>query len=231
MKAGEPEKPTERQLAYAQRLGITVPPETNLREVSDLISVKVDEDRPAPATLLDFASRHGVPVTKYTGVSSLFTRLVDAAANRSRNEPLVTWFAFCVYCHLRGEDPRDPKTDPNADMFAEAAKKLMQNEAAVKSIRRYSASGLMRFREHTASDGFTSWGGSTNTIAYRQTVVALGERVGATKVSGRQEPTTATRSSNVNQGESAAPRRRLVPWVLLIAVLAIAAWWLHQLPT
>jgi hypothetical protein len=85
------EPPTERQLKYAKDLGISIPANATRADLSDLISVKVDRDKPSTTRHREFAKRFGVETTQYIGKKSLFRRIQSALV-----EPGRVCKEFCV---------------------------------------------------------------------------------------------------------------------------------------
>jgi hypothetical protein len=98
-----PDPPTERQISYANDLGITIPRDATKDELSDLISCSTDEDQPASPELLSLARSYGIETTRYTGERAVHGRIFNTLARPGREQELATWFAFNV---LKGR----PKT-------------------------------------------------------------------------------------------------------------------------
>jgi hypothetical protein len=64
--------PTDRQLSYAQALGITIPPDACLDDVSALISRAVDNDSEPNKGLIEYASNKGLTFSVYVGKKALY---------------------------------------------------------------------------------------------------------------------------------------------------------------
>lgn len=69
--------------------------------------------------------------------------------------------------------------DPDAEVIREIARQLVQDEAVVKSIRRYQGRDLVWFGEWTSPDGTVHNGGSNKTIAYKRASSLLREKASA----------------------------------------------------
>lgn len=77
---GEPNPPTERQLAFAKDLGISIPADATIDEVSDLISAHLEKDRLASDNHRRIASLFGAKFTRFTGKKQLYERIFDAVS-------------------------------------------------------------------------------------------------------------------------------------------------------
>lgn len=170
------ELPTERQIAYARDLGISVSAGATKEEVSDLIDARFQKDKPAALHFQAFAKRHGVLFTQYTGKKSLFDRLFARLCRLGREEDMTAWFVFRVYRELVGGKSDVTIKDPDAEVIREIARQLVQDEAVVKSIRRYQGRDLVWFGEWTSPDGTVHNGGSNKTIAYKRASSLLREK-------------------------------------------------------
>lgn len=174
-----PEPPTERQLAYAKDLGISVPSGASKEEVSDLIGAQLQHDKPAAPHYLALARRHEVPVTQYTGKKALFDRLFTRLCEPGREKDMTAWFVFRVYRELVGGKPDASIKDPDALVIQDITGQLVQDAAVVKSIRRHQGRELIWFGEWTSTDGVLHNGGSNQTLAYKRTSALLREKLGA----------------------------------------------------
>lgn len=165
--------PTERQLKYAADLGILVPANADIKDVSDLISAAVDNDKPSTLRHRAFAEYFGIKTTEYIGKKSLFNLIQSTLANGGRDRDLMSWFTYRVYRNLTNAADNTPINGPgDADIQAIAAT-LASNAKIVKSARRYEGKELIYFGEWTAPDGFVYSGGSKNTAAYKAAEASL----------------------------------------------------------
>lgn len=170
------EPATERQLAYAKDLGISVPPGATKEEVSDLIDARLNNDKAAAPHYQIIAKRYGVTSTRYTGKKNLFDRLYARLAKPGRELDMTAWFVFRVYRELVDGAPDAPVKDPNDGPIQEIARKLLEEAAVVKSMRRYQGRDLVWFGEWTSPNGTVHEGGSNNTIAYKRASTLLREK-------------------------------------------------------
>jgi hypothetical protein len=156
-----------------------VPTDATKEEVSDLIDARLQNDKPAAPQFQAFAKRHGVHFTQYTGKKSLFDRLFARLCRPGREEDMTAWFVFRVYRELvRGKSDVSIK-DPDAEVIREIARQLVQDDAVVKSVRRYQGRDLVWFGEWTSPDGIVHNGGSKKTIAYKRASSLLREKASA----------------------------------------------------
>ena len=170
------EPPTDRQLAYARDLGISIPADVTKQELSDLIGARLQKDKPAAPHFQAFAKRLGVAFTQYIGKKGLFDLLFTHLTKPGREEDMTAWFVFRVYRELvRGRSDTDIK-DPDDPVIREIARLLLQDKAVVQSIRRYQGRNLVWFGEWASPDGTVHHGASNQTIAYKRVSSLLRER-------------------------------------------------------
>jgi len=175
---GKPNPPSERQLAFAKDLGLDVPPDATSEEVSDLISVRLEKDKPANERHRSIAGLYGVKFTRFTGKRQLFDRIVNAVRRPTHEYDLAAWFTYRVYRYLvRGRD-NVPISSPDHPAIKEIAAQLATDDAAISSIRRYNAQDLLSFGQWTAPDGTLHTGGSKRTAAYDKAAALLKEKLG-----------------------------------------------------
>ncbi len=219
-----PEPPTERQLEYAKDLGINIPSDATKASISDLISLKVEKDKPSTARHRAFAEQYGIDVTKYIGKKALFDRIHASLSTQGRENELLAWFAFRVYRELTNGADDAPIDDPGNPLFHAIADELVSDEKIIKSIRRYRGRDLIWFGEWTAPDGGLHTGGSNRTMAYKQVASLLRERVPSLESLGRQKPKKDISSSISKDAGRASGCLSLVAIVVLLplGVVAIA---------
>lgn len=172
-----PDPPTERQLDYARDLGISIPVNATKDDLSDLISLKVDRDKPSTERHKKFGRAYGIEFTDYIGKKDLFNRIQAALIAPGREKELLSWFTFRVYRKLSGGVDDTPIEGPDDPVIQEIAEELVTDEKIVKSVRRYEGSELIWFGEWTSPDGYLYTGGSNRTAAYKQTSSILKQRV------------------------------------------------------
>jgi hypothetical protein len=163
-----PEPPTESQLAYARDLGLPIPQNATKADVSDLISVKVDRDKPSTPRHRAFAELFGLEATPYVGKRALFNRIQATLCEPGREKELLSWFTYRVYRELTGAKDDLPVQGPNDPLIIKIAESFVRNEQVINSIRRYKGGELIWFGEWTTPDGYVHQGGSNRTAAYKE---------------------------------------------------------------
>lgn len=167
------EPPTEPQLSYARDLGIIAPKNATKDEVSDLISRRVQKDKPASDTHKGFAIKYGVQFTQFIGKKDLFDRIMHTLKVPGREKELISWFIYRVYRELvRGQDDA-PIEGPENPLIQKIALELVNDVSVVKSVRRYDGREIIWFGQWTSPEGAVYQGGSNRTIAYKQAVSTL----------------------------------------------------------
>jgi hypothetical protein len=180
--------PTERQLEFANKLGIVVPHNASKEELSDLIDVKLQRDKPPSPVYRAFAERHGVRLTQYTGKKALFDRLFGRLVMPGREEDLLAWFVFRVYRTLAEGRPDAAITSPDDPAIRAIATDLATDPQVVGSVRRYEeGQRLIWFGTFTAPDGVVHQGGSTQTVAYKRAAELLRRTAPSELGGGRRE--------------------------------------------
>lgn len=170
-------RPTERQLAFANDLGIDVPSDATSEEVSDLISFQLEKDKPANERHRSIARLYGVKFTKFTGKRQLFEHIFNAVGRPTHEKELAAWFTYRVYRHLVQGADNVPIDGPDHPTIKQIAVQLVADEAILSSIQRYDAQDLLSFGQWIAPDGTLYTGGSKRTAAYEKTVALLKERL------------------------------------------------------
>jgi hypothetical protein len=162
-----PEPASESQISYARSLGVSIPENPNLEQMSDLISQKVDgiadswlvaRARNLGADL-DPAKIHGL------GYVSRSINLVLARDPAVRNQEMAFWYLHSVYRHrCRGSWSSPYDSGLNEETVRKLAADLVSNPRALKSM-------LRDYRNETYYDFLPFGDGSggtlnTHTIAY-----------------------------------------------------------------
>jgi hypothetical protein len=213
-----PEPPTDRQLAYAQDLGIKIPGDATKDELSDLISCKDDEDSKASPQLFAIANGYGVETTRYTGEGDVYTRIFSALSSPGREQELAAWFAFNVLKDRSSPRSAAVPDSPNEPQLNSVASKLVADPKVMQSIKRYSESGLLWFGERTDGDGYTRQGGSNRTAAYKAAAALIDTEFGLK---------TSTAATSKKTSRSPAPRevgatdKKSGPSIATIVIIAI----------
>lgn len=215
--ANDPEPPTERQLAYAQDLGITVPPGATFDEVSDLIDARLADDRNPPSVDdLEIARSLNIQYSRYTGKLELHNRIFAFLGKKGDANKLLQWFVYQVYRDLAGRTKLGgtPKRwdDP---VLAKIAAELADDPQVVKSVSQYAGQDLCQFGSHTLPGGEVAEGGSRRTIAYKRTAELLKKRV-----PGLFKP-AAGGANKPTPGQVSSEQSGCLGVVLLAAVLPV----------
>lgn len=218
-----PEPPTERQLAYAQDLGIKIPGDATKDELSDLISCKVDEDSKASPHLQSIANEYGVETTRYTGEGDVYTRIFSALSTPGREQELAAWFAFNV---LKGRSsPRSSAVpdSPNEPRLNSVASKLVADSKVMQSIKRYSKRDFLWFGERTDSEGYTRQGGSNRTAAYKATAALIDAEFGLKTSTAATTKKTSRTSAPRKAGATDKKSGPSIATIVMIAIIVLIA--------
>lgn len=159
--------PTERQIEYAGSLGIDIPNACTKSELSDLISVVVDKDKPCDTRHFDFAKIYAVDCTRYIGKKLLFDKIQEELIKPGNELNMISWFSFRVYRELVSGKINPELDDPRNTIFMSIAQELISDDKVIKSIKKYSGRNLIWFGEWTSPGGHLMSGGSIQTIAYK----------------------------------------------------------------
>lgn len=162
-----PDPATDSQLNYAASLGIFPPQGANKEEVSDMISVKEDRDKPASEHHKKIARGYGVSFTDYIGKKRLFDKIHEVLGTPGRESELAEWFTYRVYRELMKGASNTPITGPDDSAITMIGSQLANDPSVINSMRRYEGRDLIWFGVWTAPDGWTHTGGSNQTIAYK----------------------------------------------------------------
>jgi len=189
-----PQPPSEPQLEFARNVGINIPAGATADEVSDLLSIYQDRDKPATDRHRSFADYYEVETTRCVGKKKLFQLIFNKLSQSGNEQELATWFAFRVYREITNaadsaiaKHPMDPK-------LVAIGKQLAKDEKVLKSIRRYDGKDLIWFGEWTAPDGNTYSGGSNRTAAYKAASSALRAEFGLPVQKGKTERAESKKS-------------------------------------
>lgn len=224
-----PEPPTERQLGYAKDLAISIPATATKDDLSDLISLKVDRDKPATERHKNFGRIYGLEFTNYIGKKALFDRIQAALVTPGREKELLSWFTFRVYRGLAGGADSAPIASPNDPTIEEIAEELVADEKIIKSVRRYEGSELVWFGEWTSPDGYVHTGGSNRTAAYKQTSSLLKQRAKLPeKPRKRSSSSVQQRSCNTNATNEPKGCLSVVIIALAIPAVVLSIAWLGE---
>jgi len=223
------EQPTQAQLDYARDLGIDVPLEISKEDLSELIGIRTNRDKPPRAALLEFAEQYGVFYPDMIGKKSLFNRIFWALKTPGREVELCAWFAYRIYRSLVKGSILAGVTGPFEPEIQAVAEKLASQPKVVESICRYdNGADFIWFGTWTAPDGVFLAGGSKRTVAYEEAVkllepIVAAEKAGdALRIRQAEERRAATYKPISDKAGSSAGMRQKRLWRLLAVIAAIA---------
>lgn len=159
--------PSERQISYAQSLGIVITDDMCAEDVSCLISSKTDDRLPPKQGLIDFADAHNIVFSNYIGKKRLYYILVTGLPKTD----MVAFFIFSIYRHL--SDDRESNLDKSLykKYFYEFAYTHENEDKFMKSLYdNYSGVDFRFFGTLKIRDGDyerCEYGGSTQTYAFK----------------------------------------------------------------
>ena len=189
-----PEPPSERQLEFARSVGVNVHQGATADEVSDLLSIYQDRDKPATDRHRSFSDYYEVETTRCIGKKKLFRLIFNKLSQPGNEEELATWFTFRVYREITNAADNTIATHPNSPELIAVGKQLARDEKILKSIRRYDGKELIWFGEWTAPDGITYSGGSNRTAAYKAAASALRAEFGLPVQESKPKKTASRKS-------------------------------------
>jgi len=222
--------PTEAQLSYAKDLGIIVPENATKKDVSDMISCRVDHDKPATDRHKSFARMYRVEHTEFVGKRMLFNMIFASLQDPSRSLDMVAWFTYRVYRKLVRGVVDVPIKGPDDPVILDIASELENDTSVVKSIRKYYGSELIWFGEWTATDGSIHRGGSNRTIAYERTSSLLREKLNVPPLSKKSiQPSPLTKAARTSDSHqtSSVKSANFITWIkvlISIGFIAIVIW-------
>lgn len=192
-----PEPATEKQLSYADALGIDIPDNPTKLQLMALIDLKVNKDKPATERHLSFAKHFNINIdmeNRYVlGKKNLFRIIFAELLKQGREKDLVSWFTFRVYRHLVEGDIDVEIQTIGHDIINEIAETLYQDPKIINSIKRYDAEKLIWFGEFIGHNSTVYTGGSEKTYAYKKVKEMLRDRV-KLPMSTRDNPRQKTRT-------------------------------------
>lgn len=195
------EPPTERQLSYAQDLGILIPNGATKNDVSNLIDMKLDNDKPATDRHRSLAKIFGVEPPSIIGKKALFDLIQYNLVKPGKEKEMLSWFAYRVYRELVHGDDDAAIAGPSDPAIQNIVAQLENNKDVIKSVRRYAGRDLIWFGTFTSSDGYTHNGGSNRTAAYKKINALLKQSLG----NAIHKP---TRNTNVERSINRQPEQQ-----------------------
>lgn len=177
----KPEPATERQIKYANDLGLTFPSDININEMSNLISKKVDEDKDAPSWLLSYVlnilpEENGLIITKYIGTKNLFAILINKHSSESNYKELAKILCYSILNDNHNYNWSKPfKEMANSTVIENISELLSKNQQVINSIKRYEPHDYIFLGKSINDDGYESLNNIDRTNAYQITKNLLSE--------------------------------------------------------
>lgn len=169
-------EPTERQIAYAQKLGISLTFDMTRHDVSNLISIKEDNDKQATECHLAFADYYNIEHGKYIGKKALFNLIASELSVKGRELDRTSWFIFRVYRSLVKGIEDVSIESPNDETIQVISNKLFELPAFKNSLKRYSEyETFLWFGDFVTPNGDVYSGASKNTMSYKLATAELKE--------------------------------------------------------
>lgn len=125
-----PEPPTEPQLSYAESLGIAVDSEYSFAEVSDLITNRTEDRRPAPPHLRTLARELGYDATRFCAKETIEENLFRSISIKGK----ICLFLFLLLKSKSSDSPPNDITSPCHPGIAEIADRLKDDPKFLKSL-------------------------------------------------------------------------------------------------
>ncbi|MDR1050022.1 MAG: hypothetical protein LBP95_02885 [Deltaproteobacteria bacterium] len=156
------DSPTEKQIAFAKSLDISIPRGACLDDVSCLIHKTLEHDfSPPNPGLVEFATNREMGFSKHIGKRALYNLVFNTLNLREK----IAFFCFCVYRSNYGDRHANFDTSPNKDLYYEFAELYIEDKKFLNSFSKYSGQDIRYFGKYTV-EGRTFTGASTKTIPY-----------------------------------------------------------------
>lgn len=168
--------PTERQVEYANGIGISIDSDMSQMDVSALLSRYEDSDSDPNPELIEFADHRDIFFSKYIGKKALYDLVFQSLGDRDK----VAFFVFSVYRYLSDDRHANLDTSLHRVAFYEFADNLILNDSFTRSLEKYNGNELRYFGRLIVNDE-SYHGGSTTTIAYKEAAQFLSSRFGLLK--------------------------------------------------
>jgi hypothetical protein len=172
------DKPTYRQLRYAQDLGLDPPVDIKRWELSRLMDEAIEKQNPVTYRHRAFADLYGVPHNPEIKKRYLFDNIYNALKEPGRELEMAAWFTFRVYRTMVNGALNTSHDSPDDPVFTDIATQLVAFPGTVKSMKNYDGENLIWFGKYTDPHGDIHEGGSTRTTAYKQAAILLSEKLG-----------------------------------------------------
>lgn len=162
--------PSERQISYAQSLGITITPDMESHDVSALISRSIDDKSDPNPGLIDFAENRNIVFSSFIGKKGLYNIVFS-------NLPIpdkIAFFTFSIYRYVSSDREANLDKSPHKAKFYEFAHSIESNERLVHSLlNNYNGEDLRFFGTLHIDSYNPTYGGSKKTSIYKSAVKFL----------------------------------------------------------
>jgi hypothetical protein len=202
-----PESATSAQIEYARALQIEIPANPTKDDLSALIGKKKDNDSEPNPGLVEFAIEKGLSFSKYIGKKALYNLVFHSLSKEDR----IAFFAFSVYRWLSEDRHGNLESHKYCDIFYDFAREQLTNEGFIKSLDKYAGADLRFFGTLKFADGNETYGGSTNTIAYKVCADFIHARFGT--------PKTKTATIGIHSVKNAPGKSGCIGVLLALAML------------
>lgn len=197
-----PEPPSERQLEYANGIGLKFPEDVSGAELSSLLTNYERRDKIATERHRKFAERYDVEFTKYTGKKSLFDNIQTKLIEEGNERDLLSWFTFRVYRQLVKGELNVPIESPDDAPIQLVVDSVIGDDDIIKSVKRYEGEDLIWFGKWTTPDGYIAEGGSVRTKAYKKVEELLITELGIIKPAPTPKTPKRQKLEDASRGET-----------------------------
>lgn len=140
------EPPSQKQLDYAEKLGIEIHPNMTKSDLSAVITKVEDNDMNTPDIgLLQYAQENGESPSPYLGLNNA----VAVATRRMKDDELCSFYLYCLYCSQLGKPIDNFNSSPLKDKFRAFGNQLSQDPKTVDSIRNRPSGDFVKPNKRT----------------------------------------------------------------------------------
>ena len=164
--------PTDRQVEACIEHNTQIPDDVCQYDLSAIISKEVDYDTNPNPELVHFATAKGLKFSYYIGKKALYNYIWDSL----QGEDKIAFFAFAIYRFVSDDRQANLDKSQHRDVFYQFAKTKLEDVSFIRSMEKYKGENLRYFGKISV-DGIQMTGGSKNTIAYKDTIAYLKEKI------------------------------------------------------
>jgi hypothetical protein len=189
--------PTEKQLDYAESLGIYIPENATKDDLTCLIHNSVEKDPDPNPGLIEFATNREMFFSECIGKRRLYSLVFEHLDGVDK----TAFFAFSVYRWLSEDRHANLDTHPQKELFYSFADQVKNDSSFQKSLLKYKGEDLRFFGKITTEeDGYISehYAGSDKTIAYKKTAQFIGDNF-QTNLTKNENLTNHKSSNNLSK--------------------------------